>query len=535
MTKNLLIRLIAGVIAVLVLALAIQTSYRVYARSQKKQNHKAVQAFVDDDLTYEQEDLDNDLLQIEAWLENPYLNDEDIGRLYERKSLIHKAKGESAEYARSMGYALYFLEAGADKSYTINLELDLAMLFMTNYAYDLAEQTLNHIYELSAFEAIEDLQIKSYAYRLRAIIECHNEQYDLAEADLLTAADVISQSNTGIYEDAYRGMIAANLAKVYYFQGRYEEAQAILNQYANSELFTQTIYASVLVRDFVIPYYEADIYLRTALNREGLQAIMDTYVAYCEEYDYVVCELNTLLYLAENAPPLEGDNPQGFYALLNNVYKRAASQQNELYTSLLDGEVEDSKFSMKESVEANRARWSRFQRYVMATIFVIMLVVVLVVIVRKNRMDVLTDVYSRRAFDSALKRYGKISGPWAIVMMDIDDFKNVNDKYGHQAGDEVLIRLGQILDGIRSAQVAPYRYGGEEFVLIVREKGVPSVSIIAENIHAAFCRSDFSFDERVTLSMGIATSDSLSEDLLKKADANLYESKRNGKNRVTYK
>ena len=118
-------------------------------------------------------------------------------------------------------------------------------------------------------------------------------------------------------------------------------------------------------------------------------------------------------------------------------------------------------------------------------------------------------------------------------MMDIDNFKRVNDTYGHDKGDVVLKRLGVLLKLMHNHKNKAFRYGGEEFVMIVYDSD-PSMALrIAENIRRDFQWQKWDFMDGVTISLGVATG-RLSKETLIEADNNLYYSKKHGKNAVTY-
>jgi diguanylate cyclase (GGDEF)-like protein len=158
--------------------------------------------------------------------------------------------------------------------------------------------------------------------------------------------------------------------------------------------------------------------------------------------------------------------------------------------------------------------------------------------------DGLTGLYIRRYFDlrlaeeeNRIKRYG---GKLAILMMDIDHFKGVNDRYGHQQGDDVLRDVAEIIRlSIRQALDSACRYGGEEFVVIIPDTDLNGAMIVAERIRESVENHIMDGPEgkfNVTLSGGIAFMDQQGliprMDLLKKADSALYRAKGNGRNQV---
>jgi diguanylate cyclase (GGDEF)-like protein len=164
-------------------------------------------------------------------------------------------------------------------------------------------------------------------------------------------------------------------------------------------------------------------------------------------------------------------------------------------------------------------------------------------LIDQNNHDHLTSLFNRRYGDEVLRRESQRaaleSGVLTIAMLDIDYFKKVNDNYGHQVGDEVLITLSSIIEkNIRSRDVA-VRYGGEEFLLIFvgisKHDAYTIVASIQEQFHLAML-GKIKIAAGTTISAGIASFpvDSKNiEELIKLADDALYESKNNGRNRIT--
>ncbi|EKD29171.1 MAG: GGDEF protein [uncultured bacterium] len=153
--------------------------------------------------------------------------------------------------------------------------------------------------------------------------------------------------------------------------------------------------------------------------------------------------------------------------------------------------------------------------------------------------DGLTGLYSRNIFDFSLEReiiksirYNK---ELSLMIADIDDFKKVNDVYGHQEGDMVLKKLSQIMLGtLRKSDLAA-RYGGEEFAIIMPETNIERAFLIAERINKNVMEHLKCNAHNITISIGIGTLskkiNSLYE-LVRITDKALYKAKKLGKNRV---
>lgn len=164
--------------------------------------------------------------------------------------------------------------------------------------------------------------------------------------------------------------------------------------------------------------------------------------------------------------------------------------------------------------------------------------------------DPLTGLPNRAHINEVLKRqYGlikrKLDYSFSVAMMDIDNFKRVNDAYGHSAGDDVLKRMSRFLsEVVRSTDVVG-RYGGEEFLAIFPDTGLEGALIAADKIRRGVesmkIETKDNRGERmplsITNSIGVATNNSLSiyeEDIIRKADSALYHAKNSGKNRVAF-
>ncbi|MBI3181953.1 MAG: GGDEF domain-containing protein [Myxococcales bacterium] len=163
-------------------------------------------------------------------------------------------------------------------------------------------------------------------------------------------------------------------------------------------------------------------------------------------------------------------------------------------------------------------------------------------IYRLTTVDGLTQVFNRRYFEETLEREISRSNRYgrevSLVMVDIDHFKQINDNYGHLAGDHVLKHLAStIKTKIRREDIFA-RYGGEEFALLLPEIDLRGSTSMAEKARKLVEKQRFEFDRQVipvTISLGVATLKAGLRDggdLIRAADAKLYEAKSSGRNRV---
>ena len=175
--------------------------------------------------------------------------------------------------------------------------------------------------------------------------------------------------------------------------------------------------------------------------------------------------------------------------------------------------------------------------------------------------DGLTNAYNRRYFDERLKhevdRCSRKKSDLVCLFIDVDFFKKINDKHGHQVGDAVLVRLVALMrEQVRSSDIVA-RYGGEEFAIILPETGIQLAHEVAERIRSQVEKQKLIFEDKtlgITVSIGLASlsqikfhmekdktdrfddiADSLDQLLLRKADEALYQAKQTGRNQVVIK
>ena len=160
---------------------------------------------------------------------------------------------------------------------------------------------------------------------------------------------------------------------------------------------------------------------------------------------------------------------------------------------------------------------------------------------RQATTDPLTGLANRRCFEEALRAGLEevAQVPLALVLVDVDHFKSVNDAHGHQVGDDVLRLLGTTLPQAAGKDALPARFGGEEFCVILRGAGLHEAARTAEAIRARVGGASLLIPQTgqrlgVTVSLGLAVAEAgeAAAHLIERADAALYEAKRSGRDRL---
>lgn len=156
--------------------------------------------------------------------------------------------------------------------------------------------------------------------------------------------------------------------------------------------------------------------------------------------------------------------------------------------------------------------------------------------------DELTQIANRRAWNSRLRlefnRFVRYGRPCALIMLDLDDFKNINDTNGHQVGDQALKEVARILSGNLRVVDFPARYGGEEFSCLLPETSLKSGVEAAEKLRKSIAGTEFTIKGRITtITASFGVSCFLKDDVdadaaLQRSDRAMYLAKSKGKNQV---
>ena len=152
---------------------------------------------------------------------------------------------------------------------------------------------------------------------------------------------------------------------------------------------------------------------------------------------------------------------------------------------------------------------------------------------------VFNHAYAVEEVDSEIERAKRYNVIFSLILLDVDNFKEVNDSYGHLAGDFVLKSMADLIEkNLRTIDIVG-RYGGEEFIIILPQIDLENAYIAGERLRQAVESETFLYNDNViqlTISLGVATyqDGKNTQGLIKIADDNLYRAKKEGKNRTCY-
>lgn len=160
-------------------------------------------------------------------------------------------------------------------------------------------------------------------------------------------------------------------------------------------------------------------------------------------------------------------------------------------------------------------------------------------LLRLSITDPLTGLYNRIKFDEELNRWidycSRYENPLSLVILDIDDFKRINDTYGHLAGDSVLKNIASVVGKtVRSTDIFA-RWGGEEFVILLPNTDIRQAMEMTERVRICIQKSKYDVSESLTCSFGLVSlqRSENADSLLQRADKHLYDAKEKGKNAIS--
>jgi diguanylate cyclase (GGDEF)-like protein len=148
--------------------------------------------------------------------------------------------------------------------------------------------------------------------------------------------------------------------------------------------------------------------------------------------------------------------------------------------------------------------------------------------------DELTGLYNRRYIFGKLEQLGKEKVNSLIILIDLDNFKQINDKYGHDAGDKVIVKFSEVIKDAIGDQGIVARYGGDEFLIVLDDVQLAEGKQMAEKILKTINELKFNNEVSITVSGGVAfyNGDKGIKEVVKNADQLLYNAKGNGKNDI---
>ena len=275
------------------------------------------------------------------------------------------------------------------------------------------------------------------------------------------------------------------LAYIYLRQGLLDDCAAILDQFSESDV-VEAKKEPIHLRNFVIPYYQTKSLLALAkdptASSQELRSLIDDFVKLCQNSDYEKIALDTLFTMQEYCQD-NNDTMQKFLAIhIHDLSKKIIEQQSQTYSSILNSQVNDSRLSIAKATEIAENSKSRTALTVLSIIITCLIILFFIIIILNSRRDGLTFLYNRRSFNYDIERIKRSMLPYSVIMLDIDNFKTINDTYGHKSGDEAIKQTAACINRALEPDEFVARMGGDEFVAIIVLSEVGRIGKFIRNV-----------------------------------------------------
>jgi len=402
-------------------------------------------------------------------------------------------------------------------------------------------------------------------------IDLHNEDYQFAEIHYFTAAETYREmDNLESLVRTYEvlGKIykeTGDKKKAYTYIKKFADTNELLNQQLSNKqyLYNYEYYSIIGNEDKALKYYklytEHKDSLQVAINQEQVETIISDI-----EIKHEIDKAKTTekyVEIAKTAVEKIEEKEKKFEELkIASDYKERAAKQDKDEKRRQIQDLQRVRDDNEKEIAEQKKEKQVFTFFLVIFILIaILLLVIAIVLLSKYKMkqkhsielekiaktDPLTQLPNRRAVLDQINyetvRFRRNAEPFTIIISDIDDFKSVNDTYGHDAGDKVLITLSNLIKETIRKQDICARWGGEEFLFLLPGTDKKGSKIFTEKIRKKIEKEKIEFKGSmisVTMTFGICSfSKSLTTDeCISRADKALYEGKKLGKNRiVSYK
>ncbi|CZR96509.1 MULTISPECIES: diguanylate cyclase [unclassified Clostridioides] len=411
------------------------------------------------------------------------------------------------------------------------LDVDLASILLKVGAYERAEKLIKDSFKIDVYEGEKNGMVRLYALINLAEIYVELGEYDKAIETCSNVVDYKKFVNTDDYNDFE---IMASIMKANAYIGKNDTSKA-KSSLARAD--------SLIKSDKTVHILDKDMYYYMAVG--NLEYKSENYDSASDNYKKSL-EISTKRKLTQ-------EKIKNLEKILNIYEKQGNVNAVNKYQKILINEYKENKsirdsetsFYIIDKVSNESALFEKTKKEIKyyKILFTVIIIAILGSTFLYNRLkyfkaqnlhDGLTNVYNRKSFDIMYEKYREKDNNFALVMIDIDNFKLINDNYGHKFGDIVIKGITNTISVMLEQEDKVFRYGGEEFSVLIRNKSGEEVVNIIDNIRIAIANKKWGEDVTVTISAGVAhISDS--KNVLEEADKNLYKAKQLGRNKVVYK
>lgn len=473
---------------------------------------------------------DNGVLIEEINQKFPNLDEIDPKQRIKVYSILAYLYLENTNYAKTSEINLKIIKLAKklkDETRYIKAHIELALLFRRIGGIESGINLLKKVESIDIADKEKNADIKVYSLLNLFQLYFEIKEYSLAENALRKIIIYKKYFNEEDWRDI-EILIANDYAELYLEEKNYNKCK----EYLDLSLKKQSIDKEEYYHGKNIPYKLtlAAYYINTGKIESGKE-IYENLLKEANRKENSYLELKILSKLEK----IEKD-PQKKINYLERMQKLSNEEKRVMYENYTESIIDLIKYDLKD-LDGYKFK-NRVYRFIVILLSVLTYSGYCLKKTKvKSEYDGLSGVYNRSKFDEDFYTGKKKWKSIGLIVTDIDNFKKLNDTYGHSFGDKILKENSEIISEYckKNKGVKIYRYGGEEFVLLCKNKRKNEIRDIAEDIRQLIERKEREYKLEVTISVGCSYSENEKRDnLFEKADDNLYISKENGKNRVTF-
>lgn len=448
-------------------------------------------------------------------------------------------QGKYSEGIENYLEIIYLGNSMDDKYYMNKALIDLGTVYGMLNQYEEAEEIYEQAYDINLPNMEDDNYMKLYYYA--NIIECliNQRKYD----EFFDKCDEMDRFIKKEYKEGYRNqsfILQLNIYKLkaYLELGEVDKADDIINTF--DDLESQMMENYFIDSDMAYFVILGDYYYKKGDYQKAIQLYKRVYD--CEKTRMNKNAKEEVLHKLVWYYQSTGDyKKSSFYS--NQLIEFNRDESSFINSGYIKYIIDKYEYEKELILASEELLKNSMERGILAVVFISSIsvgIIVIFMLKKNNRIDGLTHMYNRKYFDKEFdgvlkKQYKNFihDKPSYLCMYDIDNFKNINDTYGHDFGDEVIKAIAAVSKKEIKHKGKAFRYGGEEFILIIKNINEEEVLQIAENIRQAVENLSFRNQYKVTISIGLTVVEENKEVTFKKVDEKLYISKKTGKNRIT--
>ena len=486
-------------------------------------------------LQYKQDQIDHDLSLLVPLLKLKKLTDAQYSQIHLLISNLYYQKGDMHSYFNNVGNALFYSQKSENKDNTIFIYANMAKYFLEIGADQEAFDIINKASTFGSFYECENPMTRILACLVNSAYLINQGEYDRAAL----AADQILKdaSSTTFVSPEFPVYFERNgkviKALILLAQEKYDEAYESACKLWDKYYSPDEVVSRFTAFDFHMPV----LYIKTiwALSHKDYKKAVEfneLYGNYCDQFFFKLKKISLSRKLMAELPADMASARAKIFQEVSNDSRELSDSVVQDYTLLAKEKFTNIMNELFLQAEIN-GKSKEYIHSVLLNVFIVFVILLLFyAVITELQTDGLTKLSTRRALNTRIRYLDFMKRNYCAIMIDLDDFKKINDSYGHAFGDEVLKKVGGVLLDAERRSIRAYRYGGEEMVLLFERTTFDDVIRYAESIRTKIFRIKYSQDVKVSASLGIGAKPA---DPIQQADDNLYFAKRKGKNIAAYK